>query len=546
MKSDTAAYIVRPLLFSLVFATVGISQETRHPYRPGFDALHYEFTVGIPDTGSHVTASARILVRRYTSEPILRLDLVGLKVTAVRLGGRPAAFRQDEAGLSIPFPATHSLPETVLVELNYGGRVTDGLIMRKAGNRWTAFGDNWPNRARHWLPTIDHPSDKATVKWIVNAPAGRTVLANGRFVESTSVMDGPSSDRRLTVWESQRPIPTYVMVLAAAPLVSKRLRTGNAVSEFPGAISQTVHSAPEEQDYIPGPFERAVDIVEFFAGRIGPFPYEKLDHVQSSTLFGGMENASAIFYYDEGFKKREISTRLIAHETAHQWFGDAVTPLDWPHVWLSEGFATYWAELWIQYDEGDSAFRSSMRSMREQIIRSRVTSRKPVIDTAETNLMAFLNSNSYQKGAWILHMLRSTIGDTAFFRGMSQYYRRFRHQSALSSDFRSAMESSSGMELGWFFDQWLRRPGLIHATLRWNFDANDRSIRFRVMQDSTALPYRFTLRAMIDEPGGKSTATALDIPAKHETTVRISWTGSQPTGITFDPLVELLWRFAEE
>jgi aminopeptidase N len=419
--------------------------------------------------------------------------------------------------------------------------------MKRAENHWTAFGDNWPNRARHWLPTIDHPSDKATVTWIINAPSNRTVIANGGLAESAPPANSTSSYRRLTTWEMQRPIPTYVMVLAAAPLISRGLKVSKpGLSEFPGGIPQQVHAAPEDQEYIPGPFEKAVDIVEFFAGLIGPFPYEKLDHVQSSTLFGGMENASAIFYSDEGFKRRQISAALIAHETAHQWFGDAVTPLDWPHVWLSEGFATYWAELWMQYDKGEVAFRSSMASMRDQIIRSRVTLKRPVIDTAETNLMALLNSNSYQKGAWILHMLRSTIGDTAFFRGMGHYYRQFRHQSVLSSGFQRAMESSAGKELSWFFDQWLRRPGFIRASLRWDFRQDDRSILLRVKQDTAALPYRFVLKLKIDAQEGKSTTTMVDIPADPETTVRIPWTGSRPTGITFDPFTQLLWRLTEE
>jgi len=319
--------------------------------------------------------------------------------------------------------------------------------------------------------------------------------------------------------------------------------TETGLSEFPGGIPQAVHAFPEDQGYIPGPFEEAVDIVEYFSRTIGPFPYEKLDHIQSSTIFGGMENASAIFYFDQGFKRRQINSGLIAHETAHQWFGDAVTPADWPHLWLSEGFATYWAELWRQHDKGDSTFRASMTHMRDGILRSRTTTQRPVIDTAESRLMALLNSNSYQKGAWILHMLRSTVGDTAFYAGMRLYYEHYKHRSASSRDFQQAMEASSGMELGWFFDQWLRRPGFIKASFEWNTLESDREVRLTVRQ--SGVPYRFPLRLAIETDDGKSVAATVDVPAEAEAIIRIPWSGRPVANIIFDPFVQLLWSITK-
>src|ERR1044071_8544037 len=116
-----------------------------------------------------------------------------------------------------------------------------------------------------------------------------------------------------------------------------------------------------------------------------------------------MENATAIFYSDGAFRRGTMSDGLIAHETAHQWFGDAVTQREWSHVWLSEGFATYFAELYVEHSEGDSAFRANLRRIREQVIKAPEVASRPVIDTTQTNLMELLNTNSYQKGGWTLH-----------------------------------------------------------------------------------------------------------------------------------------------
>ena len=173
-----------------------------------------------------------------------------------------------------------------------------------------------------------------------------------------------------------------------------------------------------------------------------------------------MENASAIFYADAPFHGRGLQEGIIAHETAHQWFGDAVTEKSWPHLWLSEGFATYFAALYTQHAHGDSAFLGEMARLRGQILSDTGSvPRRPVIDTVETNLLDLLNTNSYQKGAFVLHMLRSQLGDSAFFRGLRDYYIAHKDGNALSDDLRAALERASGKDLRAFFDQWLRRPG---------------------------------------------------------------------------------------
>src|SRR5256884_6288851 len=137
------------------------------------------------------------------------------------------------------------------------------------------------------------------------------------------------------------------MVIAAAPLYEYDLgETACGLALVGRCVHQWVYVEPRLADFLPGPFRSAADIVSYFGSLVGPFPYERLAHLESSTRFGGMENATAIFYADQPFRKRTMTDGVVAHETAHQWFGDAVTETEWSHLWLSEGFATYFARLW--------------------------------------------------------------------------------------------------------------------------------------------------------------------------------------------------------
>jgi aminopeptidase N len=214
------------------------------------------------------------------------------------------------------------------------------------------------------------------------------------------------------------------------------------------------------------PFRRASQIVDFFSGLIGPFPYPGLAHVESSTRFGGMENATAIFYDEKRYGTRNLGEPVVAHETAHQWFGDAVTEADWHHLWLSEGFATYLAALWRRHADGDSAFRAGMARAAKTVFDSKETER-PIIDTAQSDLVELLNSNNYQKGSWVLHQLRGLTGDSAFYAGLRRYYSDYRDSTALSADFARIMTQAAGKDLDWYFRQSLTQPGYPVLDVRW-------------------------------------------------------------------------------
>ncbi|MGI8496412.1 MAG: M1 family aminopeptidase [Gemmatimonadaceae bacterium] len=522
---------------------------------PAIDVLDYEFTLDLPDSGASIEGRTVVTIRRLSGgADSLWLDLLGLRVDSVLVDGRPTAVTRDSARIGVPLPCGGGSGDVLKVAVRYGGPVSDGLIIRTDSlGRWSAFGDNWPQRARHWLPTVDVPGDKATVSWIVRAPSGRRVVANGELEEETPIASQrPSSAggpaRTLTRWRESRPIPVYTMVIAVGTLAYVSLDGGLcAPMDRPGCVRQGVYVFPEDRAFLPGPFARSADIVGFFTSVVGAFPYEKLAHLESSTRFGGMENSSAIFYADRPFRQRTMGPGVIAHETAHQWFGDAVTEASWGHLWLSEGFASYFEQLWWQHVSGDSALRRGMAELRREIIASPVTAARPVIDTAETNYLALLNSNSYQKGAWTLHMLRTMLGDSAFFRGIRGYYTRYRHSTAVTEDLMRELERASGRgrKLGWFFDQWLRRPGVAELTTQWRYDPATHRVVLEVEQGARFAPYRFPLVVALTERNGAVLRTTVEIGAARmqRITLPIVLTGA-PQSVVLDPDVQLLASFA--
>jgi len=525
-------------------------RDSLHPYQPGIDALDYDITLDLPDTGRSIEGRLVLALRRQPGVDTLRLDLVGLRVDSVLVDGRPARFSRDGDALRVALDGAargDATPgDSLSVTVRYGGEPHDGLIISTdPRGRWQAFGDNWPNRARHWIPSVDHPSDKATVTWTVRAPRGRRVVANGALVDERPVASAPGTPRAARVqtrWRESRAIPPYLMVIAAAPLARFDLDSAACGrTEGGGCLRLQVYVAPEVTGFLPGPFAHAAGMVDFFAALVAPFPYEKLAHLQSATRFGGMENASAIFYADAPFRDRTMGPGVIAHETAHQWFGDAVTEREWSHLWLSEGFATYFEKLWTRHAMGDSAFRAGMAEIRDEVVRSPVTAERPVLDTAERDYLKLLNTNSYQKGGWTLHMLRVQVGDSAFFRGVRAYYVEHRHGTALTADLQRAVEATSGQQLGWFFDQWLRRPGVAEARVAWRWDAAAKRVVLDVTQEGRFGAYRFPLTVAVVDSGGITHRATVEVPADRRArlTLAVPLDGP-PRQLTADPDVAVL------
>lgn len=496
---------------------LGAQQPSASPPQASQPAVErYEFALDLPAQGKHIVAGARVVYAAPIAVDTLRLDLDdAMRVSSVWIGCAEArgsasfVHRNDVLLIAVPAGAA----ATRCVGVVYDGEPADGLIITTdSAGRWAAFGDNFPNRARYWLPTQDHPSRKANVTWTVTAPVGRTIVANGALMGTMATADA----RVTTTWRTDRPIPTYGMVIAAAPLLRYSLgETACGFAEDGRCVPQAVWIAPEQLVWLPGHFARAGAIVEFFSQTIGAYPYEKLGHLQTTTRYGGMENPSAIFYYDRGFRKQNgIDDGLIAHETAHQWFGDAVTEREWAHIWLSEGFATFFAALWSQRAYGDTAYARETAGMRDAVLKADVVTRRAVIDSVETDPNKLLNENSYPKGGLVLRMLRDEVGDSAFFSGLRRYYTAHRHGNALTQDLQAAVEATSGRPLGWFFDQWLRRPGWAELRTSFAWDEATGRLTLQVEQGTRFGSFQLTLPVDLVDAAGVTRRFRVPIEAR--------------------------------
>jgi aminopeptidase N len=516
----------------------GVDRPTATRVAVGIDVVHYDLAISLPDTGRTVSGVSTLLVQARPEARSLAVDIL-LPVDSVTVDGARSSFATREGGVLVPLGAE---TDSARVAVYYHGEPADGLIIsRDPEGRWQAFGDNWPNRARHWLAVVDRPGDKATVSWTIDAPSELTVVANGARTDSTRSAARPW--RTIWRWEERHPIAPYLMVLAAAPLRAEPLASTKCLArQEGGCLEQTLYLAKDARPGIPPAFREAEGIVAFYSSLVAPFPYEKLAHLQSTTRFGGMENATAIFYADALFRNGTIGSSIVAHETAHQWFGDAVTESEWPHLWLSEGFATYFAELWAERSRGRDTLVAHMRAIRAGLLAdSMVVARRPVIDTAATDLMSLLNSNSYEKGGYVLHMARRLLGDSVFFRGLRGYYAGHRDGNATSDDLRRALEGASGRDLGWFFNQWLRRPGYPELDTHWSYDPREQRVYLQIAQRRRFGNFRLPLVVELVRKNGSILRATVEVPPQQDSRIVVPIDlDAPPARVILDPDADLL------
>ena len=500
------------------------------------DIIHYEFTIYLSDSYDLIRGEARMNISHTGHTDGIMLDLVklgsdgkGMIVEEVRIDGKAADWRHENDRLIIVMHAEKNEGASSDLLIRYYGVPSDGLIIsqNRHGDR-TFFADNWPDRARNWIPCVDHPSDKAFVDFIVYAPEKYKVVSNGFLFEESILPEGI----KLTHWKEEISIPTKVMVIGVAKFAVRL--AGNI-----GGTDIWTYVFPEDREAGFHDYSAALEPFTWYSEHLGPFAYEKLANVQSKTIFGGMENAGCIFYSENSVSGEGRVERLMAHEIAHQWFGNSVTEDDWHHIWLSEGFATYLTTLYQGSKDGVTRLQAVMNMSRQRVIGSFKRNPAPVIDTTIFDFMRLLNTNSYQKGAWFLHMLRHKLGDDVFWTGLQTYYARYRNRNALTSDFRTAMEDVSGIDLSEFFYQWLYLPGHPELNISWDYDRRKEEISIQIEQIQTGHTFKFPLELEIKDGTG-SRIERVEVHRKIQTFTFKS--DNTPNIIIPDPEIKLLFE----
>ncbi|MBT5427516.1 MAG: M1 family metallopeptidase, partial [Bacteroidetes bacterium] len=460
---------MKTILAGIILLVLSSSLFAQDPYpvNPNLDVIHYKFDLKVSENNDSLTGKAIITCRMSAAENQLLFDLIsenegkGMKVLSVCNKHKQLPFRHENDQIRITVPAYSQKDNLVTIQIAYVGIPKDGLIISQTKHgKNSYFGDNWPDRARHWLPCVDHVSDKATVEFIVSAPEQYEVIAVGY----RKALYPGENHHNITHYVSSVPLCTKVMVIGIADF---SIQTAGFAGHIP--IESWVYTEDQNNGFLD--YAPAVDIVDYFSRKIGPFAFEKLANVQSKTVYGGMENSGAIFYYENSVSGNNRLHSLLAHEIAHQWFGDAVSEADWHHIWLSEGFATYLESVYMSENYQGRTLSERMARSRNRVTAYYQRNPAPVIDTSIVNLRRLLSTNSYQKGAWFLHMLRRDLGESTFWTGMNSYYLKFMNKNALTEDFRHCMEEVSGRNLEQFFNQWLYQAG--HPVLKVSHSYNE-------------------------------------------------------------------------
>jgi aminopeptidase N len=408
---------------------------------PGIDVDHYVIELAVDPASNLIAGTATLEATATTTAASFTLDLLGLEVAAVTVDGRPAPFGRDAAKLRVD--AGLVAGEEFTAAITYSGMpvpyVPDAMDfpMGWLAGEGITFVVAEPAGARTWFPCNDHPSDKATFTFRITVPRGTTAVANGMLTGSDDT--GPGT---LFVWEMDHPMATYLATVVTGRLERIEHPYGD------GEIVLRDYLPPDLPEGVPEPFLATGEMIDHFETLFGPYPFDGYGHVLVPGLPAALETQTITVFGDEWLAS-PMAEFVVAHELAHQWFGDHVTPATWQDVWLNEGFATYAELLWIEHLYGATAMQAEAGDRYDDLAE---VEHAPAGDPGVARLFGI---SVYQRGALTLHALRAAVGDETFFEILRSWIREYGGGVAGTDDFIALAERVSGADLGILFRDWL-------------------------------------------------------------------------------------------
>jgi aminopeptidase N len=489
-----------------------------------FDILHYGFDWTF-DFASHSLQGKAVIKARSLIDAldniVLHLD-DNMIVDQVSLNVTPLSFVHTEDLLEIYLDKSYLSGDEFEVRITYSGSPLGGLNFSHHMDQPIIWSLDEPTMARNWMPCYDLPDDKATAELYITVPQGMIAASNGSLVDVIE-----NSDLSNTfIWQEDYPISTYLISVAAT----------NYETFFDFYDSNTksmevcYYSYPERLALAQEDFSITVPMVEFYSKTFGEYPFLK-EKYGMAMIPGGtsMEHQTCTSLAASLVKGTHEYDWLIAHELAHQWWGDLISPSDWAEIWLNEGFATYSDALWQEYIYGFEGLKSRMARFKEIYFLYHEGTDHPIYDPPEGHLFC---TAEYEKAAWVLHMLRFVVGDDNFFNILKRYAQDFAYSNATTEDFRSVCEVVYGADLGWFFDQWIYGPGYPSYQFGWGYSEGNK-VRVAVNQSQgSSILFKMPLELHFVLPSG--------------TEKRIVWTDQEsnifdfnlnekPLDVLFDP-----------
>ncbi|MEG2806090.1 M1 family metallopeptidase [Stenotrophomonas sp.] len=429
-------------LLALPLLSIGLAAHAA-PAAParGFDVVHYSVAL-VPDIAAkRIEGQQRLRFKAEQPLSTLTLDAGALEITAVRQGDRALAFRQADQQLQITL-ATPLAPEAVAeLQIAYTGKPAFGLVFAPERSEvYTLFSTS------QWMPSVDAPHERATLDLSLTLPPGLQATGTGRSLPARTLADGRIEHR----WQLDTPMPGYVYGFAAG-------RYQQATQQH-GAIPLRFLSVDRTPAQLRTVFARTGDMLDFFAARAGlPYRGEYQQALVAQTIGQEMAGVSLM---SEAYGLEVIEDPdqigLIAHEAAHQWWGNRVTCASWQHFWLNEGFANFMTAAYLQQAQGEAAYQAQVQRWRTRLDTLRGKGADHALVYADWDAPSGDDrAVVYQKGAYVLHLLREELGEDVFWRGLRAYTQANDGRAVVTADFQRAMEAAAGHSLQPFFDAWV-------------------------------------------------------------------------------------------
>jgi aminopeptidase N len=503
-----------------------------------YDVVHYTIQVSFDEVNKKVFGTTTVTLTPFR-DPVdsVVLDAVDMDVVSVfTSSGIPLKFTNRSPELAIYLPVSLRVHDTTSFSIRYICMPRKGLYFVQPDSNSSDRNQIWTQGAdtdnRFWFPCYDHPDDKATSEVIATVPDRYTVLSNGRLLEVSS---HARQGTRTFHWKQSLPHSSYLVMLAAGEY--------SVLEENSGKIPLQYYVYKEDVAVAPYSFRKTGRAMKFFEEKIGyPYPWDKYAQIIiKDFMWGGMENTSAttlneIYIYDARAMNDFSADDVVAHELAHQWWGDLVTCRDWTHLWLNEGFATYFQAMFKEFDKGGDELLIQMRDNAKNIMSADAAfGRRPIVSEGSFTI------NLYQRGAWVLHMLRHLLGEQSFWNAMNHYVCMFAFKNADTRDFQRAVEEATGENLDWFFEQWVYKAGYpkLEVDRVWDSERSQLHLTMRQMQerDSLAGIFRFPLDIEVVTPFGTTSTTTWIAETEHSFSIPLA---GRPLMVTIDKDLKLL------
>jgi len=545
--SKLRSFVLFTFLFLLFSISTFAQNTTKNFNRPRtFNAQHYILRINFDRANKTVFGDTTVQLKPLSDNfKAVQLDAVGLKFESVKLESTNTnlSYRTEKESVIVTLDKAYSKDDLISIRFKYSAtpkkgiyfvdkKVEDGETVNDA-QIWT---QGEAQESRHWFPSFDSPNDKATTEELITVEKGLTVIGNGEFLGKEETVDGKETHH------FKMPVPHSIYLTSFI--------AGNFArqTDFYKNIPLTYYVYPGRESIIPQAYGKTKDMFRVFEELTKvDFPYNKYDQtIVANFNFGGMENITATTMADTeimmagfAFAKDGVED-LVSHELAHSWFGNLVTCKNWSELWLNEGFATFMEAAYREKMYGRSNYLQKINSDALQFITGDAVSRNrhALFNTkADPNDDGLFDTTTYQKGGAVIHTLRETVGDEAFWKAINIYLNRHKFDNVETPDLQKAMEEASGQNLDWFFKQWVYGAGSPKLNVKPIYNAKTKTLKLTIDQTQkidNITPSAFILPMEIEFKTAKGLKKENIKITKRQEIISLK-VDSKPNSIKFDP-----------